>query len=112
MRFAGCLFLGVFLFSFSALAKSGVDPADEIDQQMAFVDSAMRSIEKQRSEMDSEKKDEEIHRRALEKKRTEARLAVQLQGLSGTLSGLPEMPNFNGKFDAEEKPAQDSPEKA
>ena len=67
MRFAGCLFLGVFLFSFSALAKSGVDPADEIDQQMAFVDSAMRSIEKQRSEMDSEKKDEEIHRRALEK---------------------------------------------
>ena len=98
MRLVRCLFLCVLLFPAFSFAGPKEDPVDEINQQMAFVDQTMRDIEQKRAEIESQKKAEAVRRRILEKNRTEARLAVQLKGLSGTLSGLPEMPNFSGQF--------------
>ena len=94
------LLLALLLFvSPQAFARSSDDPADVVDQQRAFLDQTMQNIEHQRLEHGAEKKAEAERRLRLQKKRTERRLAEQLKGLSGTLSGLPELPNFNGKFE-------------
>jgi len=98
MRYLACLLLCILLFPAVSFSRVSEDPADELDRQMVFVDQTMRGIESKRAEIESQKKAEAIRRRASDKRRTEARLAVQLQGLSGRLSGLPEIPSFNGEF--------------
>ncbi len=76
------------------------DPVAEIDRQRLYVDRMMRDIERQRSDQEAEEKAESGRRVKFQKKMEEARLAEQLKGLSGTLSGLPELPSFSGRFEA------------
>ncbi len=105
MRIGFVFFFAVTFFAFSAFAAPSGNPADEIDRQRNFVDQAIGEIERQRFARDAEKKAETDRRLRLAKKRDEARLAEQLKGLSGTLSGLPEIPSFHGKFEILEVPA-------
>ncbi len=89
------------MISSPAIARSADSSADLVDQQRLFLDQAMHNIERQRAQLEAEKKTKAEERLKFQKKRTERRLAVQLKGLSGTLSGLPELPNFSGKFESQ-----------
>lgn len=100
------LFL-LFLFV-TSFAFAEEDPIDALNRQMAFTDQTMQNLEVQRATWQAEHEAEIKRHLALEKKRTEDRLAIQLSGLSGTLSGLPELPTFEGKFEgqvADDKPS-------
>ncbi len=98
-----------FLFLFSVcslifLAKAGIsnEAVDETDRQIAFVDQTMHVVEQQRLRQEAERQAEVNQQLALKKKQAEAQLAKQFAGLSGTLSGLPEIPSFKGEFQEEQ----------
>ena len=95
------LLLVLFLFYFPSLLFAAEDQADIVDQQRLFLDQAMHNIDLEREQLEAEKKAKAEERLKFQKKRTERRLVEQLKGLSGTLSGLPELPSFSGKFESQ-----------
>lgn len=101
VRFVFAFLLVLVLASSPIFARPSDDPIDETDRQRLYLDQVMRGIEQQRSQQAAENKVEIERRAALQKKRAELRLAEQFSGLSGTLSGLPEMPSFEGRFETQ-----------
>ena len=102
LRAISAFTLALLLFSPAPVfAASSDDPAAEIDRQRIFVDQTLLNVERQRSAQEAEEKAEIAARLQTQRKQEELRLAEQLKGLSGTLSGLPELPNFNGKFETQ-----------
>lgn len=108
-RFCFFFLLGCIFLAPSVSARSEQDSINKTDHQINFVDQVMQNIERQRSQQQAERKVEAERRLARKKKRQEARLAAQFAGLSGTLSGLPELPNFDGKFETSIPEVNDSP---
>lgn len=74
------------------------DPIVQNDRERNFVEQTFKNFEKQRLELLAKKQGEEKRRQEMKKKRDEMRLSAQFAGLSGRLSGLPELPRFEGKF--------------
>lgn len=89
--------------SLSVFSYAADNPIDETNNQIVFVDQMMHDIEQQKLQREAEAQAEENRRLARKKKKEEARIAKQFAGLSGKLSHMPEMPNFQGNLKTEEK---------
>ncbi len=96
---APCLLAAAFSFSSPAFAAN--ESLTDIDRQRAFVDQFNQDLEKQQLTKEAERQAEDKRRRALKRRRDEARISAQFAGLSNKLSGLPELPKFEGKFTTE-----------
>ena len=113
LRFKFSLIFLSLILTFLISAAGADEITDEADRQMVFVDQTMNHLEQERLRQEAERQ-AEVNRHIAEQKRQkeakEAELAEQLAGLSGTLSGLPEMPSFEGRFEekgtVEEEEAQ------
>lgn len=101
---ATCLFAVFFSLSLSSFAAD--ESLSDIDRQRAFVDRFNQDLEKQQLKKEAERQAEEKRLRALKRRRDEARISAQFAGLSNQLSGLPEIPKFEGQFTTE-KPNRD-----
>lgn len=100
----------LFATAFSLTPVFAVDESlTDIDRQRAFVDQFNQDLEKQQLKKEAERQAEKKRRLALKRRRDEARISAQFAGLSNKLSGLPELPKFEGQFTTE-KPARDSSE--
>lgn len=86
-------------FSLSLPAFAADESLNDIDRQRAFVDRFNQDLEKEQLKKEAERQAEEKRLLALKRRRDEARISAQFAGLSGTLSGLPELPSFEGKFE-------------
>lgn len=102
-----CLFAAALIFVLPAFAAE--ESLTDIDRQRAFVDQFNQDLEKQQLKKEAERQAEEKRRRALKRRRDEARISAQFAGLSNKLSGLPELPKFEGQFTTE-KSKRDSSE--
>jgi len=97
--FATCLFSLALSFALPAFAID--ESLNDIDRQRAFVDQFNQELEKQQLKKEAERQAEEKRRAALKRRRDEARISAQFAGLSNKLSGLPELPSFEGKFSSD-----------